>query len=51
MTKLEALKACVWLECIVESGNRSNIFEREEAIKKIRGIQSMLARLPDEAEE
>lgn len=50
MTKIEALKACVWLEGFIEFGDRQNIFEHLEALKRVREIQKLLAALPDEAE-
>lgn len=46
MTKLEALKTCVWLECFAI--DHSHGMEFYEAIRKISELQKYIGKLPDD---
>jgi hypothetical protein len=47
MTKLDALKNCVWLECFAIN-HSSNKEEFSEAIKRLAEIQKYIGKLPND---
>lgn len=49
MTKIEALKDCVWLECFAI--DHSHGADYLEAIQKIRDLKTLIRSLPDDEPE